>query len=137
MRSSDQKIAIQQQIDDLTEQLKFLQADLNSLVEQEQQHSNDEFLAVEPRSGRHQFDQDGNAIYANDIVSFRPPGTRSGSAIQTRGVIVRFTAQRVYIRRENDQRKKPQEILRDPAHTRLITSWALANPALQRKCFYT
>ena len=69
---------------------------------------------------RHQFDQNGTAIYAGDIVLFRPTGTRSGSIQCTRGIIVRFTAQRVYIRRENDRRTEPQEILRDPAHTQLV-----------------
>ena len=120
MQSSDQKISIQQQINALTEQLQLLQTDFNNLVEQEQHQDNTGFLSVEPRSERHQFDQDGNAIYAHDIVSFRPSGTKSGSATRIRGVIVRFTAQWVYIRREDDKRQRPHEILRDPAHTRLL-----------------
>ena len=120
MRTSDRKISIQRQIDHLTAQLKLLQADLNSLVEQEQRRGVPESLSPGPRLERHQFDQDGNEIYVRDTVLFRPPGTKSGSATRIRGIIVRFTAQRVYVRRENDTRKKPQEILRDPSHTRLV-----------------
>ena len=120
MRSSDKKISIQQQIDELTKQLKTLQADLDNLVDEEQHRNGPEFQSPVLRQERHQFDQDGNEIYVHDIVLFRPTGTRPGSATRIRGVIVRFTTKRVYIRRENDTRKKPQEILRDPSHTQLV-----------------
>ena len=121
MRSADTKENIQQQIDILTERLDALRADLNTLVEHQQQQES----PVGNNRGtnkRHQFDQNGTAIYVGDTVLFRPTGTRSGSTQRTRGIIVRFTAQRVYIRRANDKRLKPQEILRDPAHTQLVTN---------------
>ena len=121
MRSSEQKISIQKQINALTQQLKLLQqADFDTLVEQDRRQDNTTFPSVDPLPKRHLFDQDGNAIYVHDVVSFRPPGTKSGSTIRIRGVIVRFTAQRVYIRREDDKRHNPQQILRDPAHTQLL-----------------
>ena len=125
MRSTDTRANIQRQIDALTDQLHNLQTSLNNLIEDQPPTSSENdtdgggapTIAHQP----HQYDQDGRTIFANDHVWFRPSGTRSGSSTRARGVITRFTAQRVYIRRETDRRERPQEILRDPSHTRLIT----------------
>ena len=112
---------LQQQIDELTAQLQNLQAQLDDLPEDQQQptHHTANRSASETQR-RYQYDQDGQSIFVQDIVLFRPSGTRSGSTLRVRGVITRFTAQRVYIRRETDNRITPQEILRDPAHVKLI-----------------
>ena len=114
MRSNDQKRDIQRRIDELTALLNELQTDLNNITD------SDNTTTSNRGSEPHQFDQNGDAIYIGDIVLFRPPGTQTGSTIRVRGIVVRFTAQRVYIRREDDTRRKPQEILRDPSHTRLV-----------------
>ena len=114
---------LQNQIDELTAQLHNLQAQLNDISEEQQQPTNHTVHrgASEPK-GRYQYDQDGHSVFVEDTVLFRPPGTRSGSTLRVRGVITRFTAHRVYIRRETDNRIIPQEILRDPAHIKLVTS---------------
>lgn len=116
MRPTEQTRNLQAQIDDLTAQLSVLRADLQDLTNQQDSPTTERDRSNDP----HQFDQNGHSIFIGDTVLFRPPGTRSGCTIRTRGIITRFTAQRVYLRRENDNRRRPQEILRDPAHTRLV-----------------
>ena len=124
MRSTDARENLQQQIDALTDQLHNLQASVDSLIEDQPEHiSANNTNSGGAQTDPHQYDQDGSSIFINDIVWFRPSGTRSGSSTRIRGVITRFTAQRVYIRRENDRREQPQEILRDPSHTRLIAKF--------------
>ena len=119
MTTDPQTRTLQQQINELTVQLNALQADLQAITNRPEAQP-EEPTFTQPRPQRHQFDQQGIAIYIGDTVLFRPPGTRSNSTQRIRGIIDSFTAQRVYIRRETDHRPTPQRILRDPAHTRLV-----------------
>ena len=107
MRSQQNTRNLEARIEELTTQLDLLRADLCDLQAQQDDRP-------------HQFDQNGDEIYIGDTVYFRPPEVNPKSFHRIRGVIVRFTAARVYVRRATDLRNPPQLILRDPAKTRLI-----------------
>ena len=68
MRSSDIRDNLQLQIAQLSEQLSALRTDLQSL--DEQQHQNTSNPPAHGTTERHQFDQNGDAIYIGDLVLF-------------------------------------------------------------------
>ena len=98
------RTALQTQIDELTQQLHQLQADLSSLP------------PPSPEPSSTYYDKNGLPLTIGDKVLFRPSQTSSKSKRRVPGIIISFTPARVYVRRVEDLRDPPQKLLRDPAH---------------------
>jgi len=114
---------LQQQIDDLSRQIQQLRIELRAVTllatNQHSQHSH--VREATTPAAPHRLDQQGNQIRVGDIVHFRPSGTFGTSRHRARGVIVSFTPKRIYIRRETDSSRNPQQVLRNSSSVTLIT----------------